>query len=145
MVTLRLIKVTAPALVALCLWSPRVRADDLSHKAPVGREVAAIMDVLRVANADPSTACSSALDDMHTTDNQMRTLAGQMTDDNETEPVVQHQSGEFYIARDILASDLDTVAATCGPQARAACEAPASTTLAASCGKLRTASARPQR
>ena len=114
-------------------------ADDLSREAPRQKEVAAVMDVLRVSGTDPSPSCLSALDDMNTTDRQLAQLNDAIAHNNETEPVVQHQSGEVSVARDVLASDIEAVLGSCRPDADHACVDRSSASLSTACARLRTA------
>ncbi len=115
--------------------------EDARRAAVLERQVASIMEVLRVAHADPNTACANALDEMNTTDEQLRQLSGAMQYDNETAPVLEHNSAEMGVGRDVLISDMEATVSTCRPQADIVCTGSPSAALAASCAKL--AAARP--
>ena len=73
---------------------------------------------------------------MHTTDQQLQQLVGSIQNNNETEPVVQHQSGEISVARDVLATDIVDMLASCRPEAEQACATRSGPSRAASCAKL---------
>ena len=118
-------------------------ADDARRAAKLQPRVASIMEVLRASHADPSTACANALDDMNTTDQQLRQLSGAMQYDNETSPVLEHNSSEMGVGRDVLISDMEATVSICGPEAHAICAAPSSSSVAGSCAKL--AAIRPSR
>ena len=118
-----------------CGAAPSV-ADDARRATALQRQVASIMDVLRVSHADPTTACANALDEMNTTDEQLRQLSGAMQYDNETTPVLEHNSSEMGVGRDVLISDMEATVSTCRPQASTICNASPSAAVAGSCAKL---------
>ncbi len=122
--------------IVAALLGLNARADNLSHAKHLQKEVAAIMAVLRSSNADPNTGCASALDDMNTTDNQLTQLSGSMQYDNESPPVLEHNSGELNIGRDVLLSDMEEMVAKCRPQAEQTCTSPTIAAMVASCAKL---------
>ena len=111
------------AIGATLMWTSCPRADDLSEAAPTQHEVDAILDVLRVSSRAPSSACLSALDEMHATDHQLKELTGQLDDGGEAPQAMQSEANEVGVARDVMASDLDTTVADCRHDANVACAA----------------------
>ena len=111
-------------------------AEDARRATILQRQVASIMEVLRVSHSDPTTACANALDEMSTTDQQLRQLSGAMQYDNETAPVLEHNSGEMGVGRDVLISDMEATVSTCRPQADTICAGSPSGAAAKSCANL---------
>jgi hypothetical protein len=127
-------------LLAACLAGGLANAawgDDLDRAAAYRNQVNAAIDVLVATKATPSSACLSALDDMHTTERQLKELTGQAGEGG-SPAVIASQSSEIGIARDVLASDLQQAAGACRADAVRVCSAD-SGRGAAQCGKVRQA------
>ena len=114
-------------------------ADDLDRAASYRDEVNDFIDVLSISGVPPSQACVTALDEMHTTDSQLKQLTGQLEEGGEAPQAMEGQQGEVGIARDVLASDLQTAARSCRPDAERACASAAGTKLLKSCETARRA------
>ena len=114
--------------------SVAARADDLDRAGPYRAAVSAAIGVLASARVSPSTACLGALNEMHTTDGQLKELTGQ-AEVGGSPAVISSQKNEIGVARDVLASDLQDAATACRPDAAQACTS-APSSLAKQCAAL---------
>jgi hypothetical protein len=124
-------------MVTMCAvpaWS-----DDLDRAAPYRDEINDFIDVLSMSGVPPSQACVSALDEMHTTDGQLKQLTGQLEQGGEAAQSMVGQQSEVGIARDVLASDLQLAAEGCRPDAERACASAAAAKLLKACEVARRA------
>ncbi len=104
----------------LAALGPGALADDLDRAGPYRTAVNADIDVLAAAKAQPSSACLAALDEMHTTDRQLKELTGQ-AEEGGSPAVIASQKNEIGVARDVMASDLQEAATACRPDAEQTC------------------------
>ncbi len=108
------------ALVVAVLIAPAL-ADDLDRAEPYRTTINGAIDVLAASNAAPSQSCVSAIDEMHVTDGQLKDLTGRLDEGGEAPQAAGGQQSEIDVARDVLASDLQSAAAACTPDTERVC------------------------
>ncbi len=108
-------------------------ADDLDRAEPYRTEVNGAIDVLTASQAAPSQSCLSAIDEMHTTDQQLKELTGNLDEGGEAPQAMQGQQNEVAVAHDVLASDLQLAAEACRPDAERACASAHAAATARTC------------
>ena len=64
---------------------------------------------------------STALQDMHTAEQQLVDLTGESTNAPSGSALAENEQGEVAVARDVFASDIDTAATACRSDAAQAC------------------------
>ena len=132
------ILIVTVAIIAAGPLSTRLLADDLDRAQPIRDQINHVIDVLAASSAAPSTACVSALDEMHTTDGQLKQLTdGDQGDGGGPSADRQNQQNEVGIARDVLATDLHDAISTCRPDAVRACATATTASQAKLCEILR--------
>ncbi len=112
---------------------PYARADDLDRAQGDRRLVNNEIDILSRAQALPSQSCVAALDEMHTTDEQLKQLNDQVSQGGEASQALQSEQSEASVARDVLATDLQSAASACRPDAIRVCASAASSAVAKLC------------
>lgn len=111
-------------------------ADDLGNAAPLQREVNAEIDVIKTAGETPSSECLSALQEMHTAEQQLLALTGDPSNAPSGSALAENEQGEVSVGRDVLASDLDGAASACHSDAARACKGSLAGKIAMSCTAL---------
>ena len=99
--------------MVLVFGSGPASSDELDRATPYRDEINGFIDVLSISGVPPSQACVSALDEMHTTDRQLKELTGQVDEGGEAPQAMEGERNEVGIARDVLASDLQSAAGSC--------------------------------
>ena len=113
-------RVTA-LLIALSMSANGALADDLSSAGQLQRQVNAEIDAIKTTGETPSNNCVSALQEMHTAEQQLLDLTGNPSNAPGGSALAENEQGEVAVGRDVLASDLDTAANACRPAASRAC------------------------
>ena len=111
----------APLLVATGAMVGIARADDLTNAAPLQRQVNAEIDAIKISGAAPSDGCVSALQDMHTAEQELLGLTGDPSNAPSGSALAENEQGEVAVGRDVLASALDTAASACRSDSARAC------------------------
>ena len=112
-------------------------SDDLDRAAPYRDEINGFIDVLSISGVAPSQACVSALDEMHTTDHQLKELTGQVEEGGEAPQAMEGERNEVGIARDVLASDLQSAAGSCRLDTERVCVSASGAKLLKACDAAR--------
>ena len=133
---MRTLQRTAWLLALLAVMGAPARADDLSGAGAQQRQVNAEIDAIKTGALTPSNACLAALQEMHTTEQQLVDLSGSATNAPSGSALAENEQGEAAVARDVFASDLDTASTACRGDATRACAGPAAVKAAKSCGIL---------
>ena len=123
----------AGLLVAVTMSANGSFADDLSSAAPLQRLVNAEIDAIKTTGETPSNDCVSALQEMHTAEQQLLDLTGNPSNAPGGSALAENEQGEVAVGRDVLASDLDTAANACRPDASRACHGPNAVKVSRSC------------
>ena len=118
----RVVTHLAGLLIALSMSVNSVFADDLSAAGPLQRQVNAEIDVIKATGEAPSSSCVSALQEMHTAEQQLLDLTGNPSNAPGGSALAENEQGEVAVGRDVLASNLDTAAHACRPDASRACD-----------------------
>ncbi len=111
-------------------------ADDLDRAEPYRGEIKGLVDVLTASQTTVSAACSSALDEVETTDSQLKELGGQLEEGGVAPQALQGEQNEVGVARDVMASDLQSAVSACRPDAERACASAPSSRVAQYCEAL---------
>ena len=123
------------AFLALVVASgPPARADEAGSEGAQQRQVNAEIDAIKTGGQPLSNACLTALQDMHTAEQQLVDLTGSASNAPSGSALAENEQGETAVARDVFASDLDTAAGACRTDAVQACAGPAAVKAAKSCG-----------
>ena len=120
------------AMVMTAMVAPAL-ADDLDRAEPYRTTINGAIDVLAASNAAPSQSCVSAIDEMHVTDGQLKDLTGRIDEGGEAPQAATGQQSEIDVARDVLASDLQTAANACTPDTERVCANVESASVAKLC------------
>jgi hypothetical protein len=127
------------AVGVMACFASLSRADDLERAQLYRPEVNGEIDVLVAAKATTSPRCVSALNDMHTTDEQLKALGDQAGNEDTDSAASASDQGNIAVARDVLASDMQVAADACRPEAELACANANTASLAKVCETLRRA------
>ena len=111
----------AGLLIALSMSAEGAFADDLSSAGPTQRQVNAEIDAIKVTGETPSNDCVSALQEMHTAEQQLLDLTGNPSNAPGGSALAENEQGEVAGGRDVLAADLDAAAKACELDASRAC------------------------
>lgn len=133
---IRILLRTAVMLALGAAAASQARADDLTGAAAQQRQVNAEIDAIKTGGLAPSSACLTALQDMHTAEQQLVDLTGSSSNAPSGSALAENEQGEVGVARDVLASDLDGAASACRTDAVQSCAGPAAVKAAKSCGML---------
>ena len=121
------------ALIALSALGGVAYADDLSNAVALQRQVNAEIDAIKTTAEPPSNACVSALQEMHTAEQQLLDLTGDPSNAPSGSALAENEQGEVAVGRDVLASDLDAAASACRPDAARACSGSSAAKISKSC------------
>ena len=133
----RLMVVKSALVLAGCFATSGASADDLDRAKPYRAEINGAIDILVASKVNPSQSCVSALDEMHTTDGQLKDLSSNLDEGTPSSQEQQSQQSEVGIARDVLATDLQSAVSACRPDAVEVCASATTTTVARLCEVFR--------
>lgn len=105
-------------------------------QAATAVQVNSIISVLQRSGSTPSNACVGALQEMHTTETQLKQLGGDVSELDGSSAVSDSDKAEIEIARDVFSTNIDTARTDCLPDAERTCQTTRDPILTKACADM---------